>query len=73
MFGPQVALITGDHRIDIPNRTMISISEHKKVPDNDQNIVFEGDNWGGAVVISDVPSMSFVGGEPAKILKFQFL
>lgn len=48
MFGPQVALITGDHRIDIPGRTMISISEHEKISDNDQSIVFEGDNWVGA-------------------------
>lgn len=48
MFGPGVILITGNHRIDIPGRTMFSISDNEKMPENDQDIVFEGDNWIGA-------------------------
>lgn len=48
MFGPGVTLITGNHRIDIIGKKMIEISEEEKLPENDQPIVFEGDNWVGA-------------------------
>lgn len=48
MFGPGVTVITGDHRIDVVGKTMISIQETEKKPENDQDVVFEGDNWIGA-------------------------
>lgn len=35
MFGPKVALIRGNHRIDVLECTMISISEHENISDND--------------------------------------
>lgn len=48
MFGPRVTVITGDHRIDVPEKPMIAVTE--KLPENDQDVVFEGDNWIGANV-----------------------
>ena len=48
MFGPNVTIVTGDHRIDIPGRTMISLTDKDKLPENDQDVVLEGDNWIGA-------------------------
>ena len=56
MFGPRVTLITGNHRIDIPGRTMYSISDNEKIPENDQDIIIEGDNWvgSGATILKGV-------------------
>ena len=48
MFGPRVTVITGDHRIDVAGKPMIEVTE--KLPENDQDVVFEGDNWIGANV-----------------------
>lgn len=48
MTGPNVTMITGGHRIDIPGRPMTSITNSEKLPENDQDIVLEGDNWIGA-------------------------
>ena len=48
MFGPRVTVITGDHRIDVVEKPMIEVTE--KLPENDQEVVFEGDNWIGANV-----------------------
>ena len=48
MFGPNVTVITGDHRIDILGRPMISLTDRDKLPENDQDVVLEGDNWIGA-------------------------
>lgn len=48
MFGPNVTIITGDHRIDIPDRPMISLTDMDKLPENDQDVILEGDNWIGA-------------------------
>lgn len=47
MFGPEVCIITGDHRIDIPGRPMISVRDDEKLPENDVDVVLEGDNWIG--------------------------
>lgn len=51
MFGPNVVIITGDHRIDIKGRTMISITNDEKLRENDQDVVIESDVWIGANVI----------------------
>ncbi|MDD3141362.1 MAG: hypothetical protein PHX08_20670 [Lachnospiraceae bacterium] len=48
MFGPNVTVITGDHRVDIVGRYMTSVRNEEKLPENDQPVVFEGDNWIGA-------------------------
>ena len=47
MFGPEVFVVTGNHRTDIPGRPMSSIKESEKLPENDSDVVFEGDNWIG--------------------------
>lgn len=48
MTGPGVTMITGGHRIDIKGRPMTSICNDEKSPENDQDIILEGDNWIGA-------------------------
>ena len=50
MFGPCVMIVTGDHRTDIQGRTMISIRDDEKLPENDQKVVIEDDVWVGANV-----------------------
>ena len=50
MFGPGVTCITGKHRTDIVGRYMMSVTDNEKRPEDDRNIVFEGDNWIGANV-----------------------
>ena len=50
MFGPNVTVITGDHRTDIVGKYMTDIRNEEKLPENDQPVVFEGDNWIGADV-----------------------
>ena len=50
MFGPKVTVITGGHRTDIVGRYMSSVTDSEKRPEDDRDIVFEGDNWIGANV-----------------------
>ena len=50
MFGPNVTIITGDHVIDIPGKYMTQFTDKDKRPEDDQDVVFEGDNWIGANV-----------------------
>lgn len=40
-------VITGNHRIDIPGRYMDMITDDEKRPEDDQDVIFEGDNWIG--------------------------
>jgi len=49
MFGPNCFVITGGHRIDVEGIPMSDVTE--KLPDNDKDIIFEGDNWIGANAI----------------------
>lgn len=51
MFGPGVSVITGGHRIDLVGKYMTSVTNDEKLPENDQDIIFEGDNWIGANAI----------------------
>lgn len=51
MFAPGVTVVTGDHRIDILNRPMITVTENEKLPENDKDVVLKGDNWVGANAI----------------------
>ena len=48
MFGPHVFMITGGHRTDIKGRFMDEIGNDEKRPEDDRDIVLEGDNWIGA-------------------------
>jgi len=45
MICRRVSVITGVHRTDIQGRPMKSIGEDEKLPENDQDVIFEGDNW----------------------------
>ena len=47
VFGPHVSIRGGDHRFDIPGRYIDSIKDEDKLPQNDMDVVFEGDNWIG--------------------------
>lgn len=59
MFAPDVTVITGGHKTDIKGRYMDEIRESEKCPQDDQDVVFEGDNWigAGAIILKGV----FVG------------
>ena len=48
MLGPNVTMITGDHRIDVVGKYMVDVKEDEKLPENDLPIVLKGDNWIGA-------------------------
>ena len=48
MFGPNVTIITGDDRIDILNKPMTQVTEREKRPEDDKDVIFDGDNWIGA-------------------------
>lgn len=50
MFGPGVTIITGDHRTDIVGRTMYSITNDEKKPENDEDVIIGNDVWIGANV-----------------------
>ena len=47
IFAPHVSIRGGDHRFDIPGRFIDSIKDEDKLPQNDADIIFEGDNWIG--------------------------
>lgn len=51
MFGPGVTVVTGDHRIDCVGKYMLEVKDTDKLPENDQPVVFQGDNWIGANAI----------------------
>ena len=50
IFGPRVTVITGNHRIDILGRYISSITDEEKRSEDDEDVIFEGDNWIGANV-----------------------
>lgn len=47
VFGPHVSIRGGDHRINVVGRYIDSIDNNEKLPENDQDVVFKGDNWIG--------------------------
>lgn len=47
MIAPHVSIRGGDHRFDIPGRYMDSIGDDEKLPQNDADVILEGDNWIG--------------------------
>lgn len=50
MSGPNLTIITGDHRIDILDRPMMKLTDEEKAPDNDQDVVIGNDVWMGSGV-----------------------
>lgn len=56
MTGPNVSIITGNHRIDLIGRYMNTVSNDEKLPENDQDVIIEGDNWigAGAIILNGV-------------------
>ena len=51
LIAPDVMIVTGNHRTDIEGRTMFSIGEDEKLPENDQDVIIEDDVWVGARAI----------------------
>ena len=50
MSGPNLTVITGDHRTDIIDRSMMALTDADKLPENDQDVVIADDVWMGAGV-----------------------
>lgn len=50
VFGPKPTIITGDHRIDIPGKYIIDVTDDEKLPENDQPVTIEDGCWIGANV-----------------------
>ena len=50
MSGPNVTIVTGDHRTDILDRPMVSLTDDEKLPENDQDVVISSDVWIGSGV-----------------------
>lgn len=47
VFGPHVSIRGGDHRVDLVGRFVDTVRDDEKKTENDQDIIFEGDNWIG--------------------------
>jgi acetyltransferase-like isoleucine patch superfamily enzyme len=56
MFGPQVTVRGGNHRIDVIGRYMFSINDSEKRPQDDPGVVIEDDVWIGtrAIILAGV-------------------
>lgn len=56
IFGPEVTIRGGNHRIDMVGRLMKSIRDEEKRPEDDRGVVIEDDVWVGtrAVILSGV-------------------
>lgn len=50
-FAPKVSVVTGDHRFDLVGKYMLNVSDADKRIEDDQDVIFEGDNWIGTGVI----------------------
>lgn len=47
VFAPAVSIRGGDHRTDVVGKFIDEVGDDMKLPENDANVVFEGDNWIG--------------------------
>ena len=47
VFGPHVSIRGGDHRVDIVGSYVDDVKDSDKLPENDADVIFEGDNWIG--------------------------
>ena len=48
IFGPNVTIITGNHRTDYVGKFIDSVNDSDKLKSNDSDVIIEGDNWIGA-------------------------
>lgn len=47
VFGPHVSIRGGDHRTDVVGKFVDEVGDEMKLPENDADVIFEGDNWIG--------------------------
>lgn len=54
MFGPNVSIVTGNHRIDVIGKYMVDVKEKREI--DDQSVVIEDDVWigRGATILKGV-------------------
>lgn len=50
MSGPNLTIITGDHRTDVLDKPMMTLTDKDKLPENDQDVVIGSDVWIGSSV-----------------------
>lgn len=50
MSGPNLTVISDDHRTDILDRPMMTLSDEDKLPENDQDVIIGDDVWMGSGV-----------------------
>jgi acetyltransferase-like isoleucine patch superfamily enzyme len=48
IFGPNVTIVTGNHRFDVVGKKLSEIGDQQKTGNEDQDVIFCGDNWVGA-------------------------
>lgn len=48
MLGPNVSIITGNHRTDLIGKYMIDVKENEKLRNNDEDVIISEDVWIGA-------------------------
>jgi acetyltransferase-like isoleucine patch superfamily enzyme len=56
MFGPEVIIIGGNHRVDLIGRFMKSVTDAEKRPEDDRGVTIEDDVWVGtrAIILDGV-------------------
>lgn len=47
VFAPHVSIRGGDHRTDLIGKFITNVDDTMKLPENDQDVIFDGDNWIG--------------------------
>lgn len=45
LMGPNVNIITGDHRVDVVGKHIIEVSDYEKIPENDADVVIKDGVW----------------------------
>ncbi len=50
MIGARTFIVTGNHRVDIKGKFLDEVTDEDKRPEDDQDVVIEGDNWIGVGV-----------------------
>lgn len=45
LMGPNVTIITGDHRIDVVGKHIIDVSDEEKLPEHDADVIIEDGVW----------------------------